>query len=666
MTRLDQTQSSSAHPSRHRTNPYASPYFPYQRTQSLESIPALSSANPHSPAPNWLFTQQQTGLPVSASGNASPPVVPFSVNPHSISLDFPHSGSNSTTVSNVASPEESPVTNMGDFSHAFSPRLSNAINIPSDVQTTRRSSNVSSNRSRPPVIARIVPAEGPISGGIDVTIIGEGFKDGYIAQFGHSFAIPTEFYSSTTLVCKLPPCPMPGPVAVTIRDSALPEIESLTDDPSLFTYVNNTDRALMELALQIMGYKWLGQVEDAKNVAAMIIGNSNNPPLQTPDGSTRGSAELERTVLKCLSLIDHDLSHHPAKLSLRSKTGHTLLHLAAMAGMTALVTGLLVRGVTPKIQDGSGFTPLHFAAWFGHVSVVHALLSVENPRFLLAMQTLEGKTAILLALNTGRREISELLDNHWQSTSSRDNSYGSLVSLCESLSVLSLEEYFAGSELDDSNYGQSNPNSDDEVNDEDPALWLGSLRPKQEQPITDLGDGVVVPQAAHKRFFGLPRPQLPHFPHRLPLRYPQIPRPHFPHLRYPQFPDPQTLNPSLYVAALNEMLQPCLQAMGLRHPDSKLPSAPSSKLFSSSSDEKTYDLPPPAYSELYPALALKKQFSLGTRLSLRGRSFLGWIGMAGDAGLSTEEIEILRSEDGHRKAWTRDYMLMFFWVFLPV
>jgi len=36
--------------------------------------------------------------------------------------------------------------------------------------------------------------------------------------------------------------------------------------------------------------------------------------------------------------------------------------------------------------------------------------------------------------------------------------------------------------------------------------------------------------------------------------------------------------------------------------------------------------------------------------------------MAGDAGLSNEEIEILRKEDGHRKAWTRDYMLMFFWV----
>jgi len=42
--------------------------------------------------------------------------------------------------------------------------------------------------------------------------------------------------------------------------------------------------------------------------------------------------------------------------------------------------------------------------------------------------------------------------------------------------------------------------------------------------------------------------------------------------------------------------------------------------------------------------------------------------MAGDAGLSPEEIEFLRGEDGRRKAWTRDYMLFFFWVniLLPV
>jgi hypothetical protein len=36
--------------------------------------------------------------------------------------------------------------------------------------------------------------------------------------------------------------------------------------------------------------------------------------------------------------------------------------------------------------------------------------------------------------------------------------------------------------------------------------------------------------------------------------------------------------------------------------------------------------------------------------------------MAGDAGLSPEEIEFLRREDGRRKTWTRDYMLIFFWV----
>ena len=472
----------------------------------------------------------------------------------------------------------------------------------------------------------MVPTEGPTSGGIEVTILGQGFTQGIIAQFGEVTAIPTECYSSTTLVCLLPPSPTPGPVFVTLKDTfGRPVTDALRiEQQQLFTYVNATDRALMELALQIMGFKWLGKLEDARNVAAMIIGNHGTTNVGA--GDVGGSGGLENTLLRCLDIIDLDTSPHPARLAQRSKTGHTMLHFAAMAGMRRLVAGLLVRGVNPAITDLAGFTPLHYAAWLGRGKVVQRLLSGDNAG-LLAMKTLEGKTPEELAVESGRVEIVQLLSapSIGPGTLSRASS---LASLAESLSRASLSEYFAGSEWDES--GSSSDNNLDDQDDEE--LWLGSLRNETSEASTPTTTSVVpaVARPRPRRFFQL-RPQLP---------------------------DPQALNPALYVAALNDLLQPYLQALRLTNTHSD------SKHSSSLQDEKKYDLPPPAYSELYPVQPVpKEKFSLATRLSLRGRSVLRWTGMAGDAGLSTEEIEFLRREDGRRKkSWTRDYMLFFFWV----
>ena len=386
----------------------------------------------------------------------------------------------------------------------------------------------------------------------------------------------------------------------------------------------------MELALQIMGFKWLGKLEDARNVAAMIIGSNNSGTGQDLGGTAPGTSAgggLESTLLKCLDVIDLDTSPHPARLSQRSKTGHTMLHYASMAGMRRLVAGLLVRGVNPAVKDRSGFTALHYAAWLGRGKVVQRLLSGENTG-LLAMKTLEGKTPEDLAVETGRVEMVHLLTATYTDTLSRASSVASVASLGESLSRPSLDDYFAGSEWDESQYGGQEAAEEDE---DDGTLWLGSLRGTNSSP----SEPSTPSLGSQKRRF------------------------------MPQLPDAQTLNPALYVTALNDLLQPYLRTLRLAPHDAKLPTA---LHLDTRCSNKKYDLPPPAYSELFPVrMKTKSQFSLATRLSLRGRSFLRWTGMAGDAGLSAEEIEYLRKEDCTRKkTWTRDYMLLFFWVPIPL
>lgn len=672
MTKLNKMEPMSSTSGKQRPSPYptASPSTTFARTLSMDSVPRFFAgtnvaATTPSNAGRWQTPRQTSATAPNSRSNSPPDMLFSSANISSANLnvntnfdngfpDFhsqpqtPFSGNQSAPTSNAASPEDTSQFTTFQPQQRWALDTIPGITIPSEIESPQPLSlfPVSTGNTQPaitPIITKMVPTEGPTTGGIEVTILGQGFTSGITAQFGEVTAIPTECYSPSTLVCLLPPSPTPGPVFVTLKDAfGRPLSESLRiEQQQLFTYVNATDRALMELALQIMGFKWLGKLEDARNVAAMIIGSNHSSPGQG-EMAALGGAGLENTLLRCLDVIDGDTSPHPAKLSQKNRTGHTMLHLAAMTGMRRLVAALVVRGVNPAIRDRAGFTALHYAAWLGRGKVVQRLLSGENTG-LLSMKTLEGKIPMDLAVEMGRVEICQVLDNSvFTGQLSRVSSVASLASLGESLSRASLDEYFAGSEWDESNYNPSAAVSEDEQDDQ--GLWIGSLRSSSSSEPSTPGSpaSVTSSEIRTRRFFHLTRPQLP------------------------QFPDPQNLNPALYVTALNELLQPYLQALRLTNqsPDTKLPTAPIPVVDEgTSSDEKKYDLPPPpAYSELYPVTTQKEKFSLATRLSLRGRSFLRWTGMAGDAGLSAQEIEFLRREEGRRKAWTRDYMLIFFWV----
>ena len=125
------------------------------------------------------------------------------------------------------------------------------------------------NPARPqapaPRISRLIPGEGPVHGGIEVTVLGENFVRDLICVFGDSPAMTTHFWSSNTLICILPPSANPGPVVVGIKGLPLSVEEG--NSLQLFTYKDDSDRSLLELALQVVGLKMTGRLEDAKNVA---------------------------------------------------------------------------------------------------------------------------------------------------------------------------------------------------------------------------------------------------------------------------------------------------------------------------------------------------------------------------------------------------------------
>lgn len=100
-----------------------------------------------------------------------------------------------------------------------------------------------------PTIHRLIPNMGPTHGGIEVTVLGANFHASLQLNciFGDIAASSTQRWSDNTLVCVLPPRATAGVVAVWF--DGLPKLEDqINAPPSLFTYADESDRALLVLS----------------------------------------------------------------------------------------------------------------------------------------------------------------------------------------------------------------------------------------------------------------------------------------------------------------------------------------------------------------------------------------------------------------------------------
>jgi hypothetical protein len=170
----------------------------------------------------------------------------------------------------------------------------------------------------------------------------------------------------------------------------------------------------MELALQVVGLKMTGKIEDAKNVAMRIVGGGAGPDNQSSQNGNGASnlmqmqlassssstspqsiqvqtqvphsfnrdfrsllfiragetENFESTVIDFLSILDTPLDSSSAPRAIltshaishpTTSTGQTLLHLAAFMKLPALVSFLVEHDADVDVRDKNGFTPLHFA-----------------------------------------------------------------------------------------------------------------------------------------------------------------------------------------------------------------------------------------------------------------------------------------------------------------
>ena len=114
-------------------------------------------------------------------------------------------------------------SSLGNFTPMFSPQPSSRQNPAVSPATPRPALNAAAGQwgtQQTPTqraIFRVIPGDGPVTGGIEVALMGQGFDAGMQVMFGDKQAPGTMYWSSKSLVCLLPPSEVAIMVPVTIK-----------------------------------------------------------------------------------------------------------------------------------------------------------------------------------------------------------------------------------------------------------------------------------------------------------------------------------------------------------------------------------------------------------------------------------------------------------------
>ncbi|OXN07733.1 SPT3 Dosage dependent suppressor of Ty-induced promoter mutations-like protein [Aspergillus fumigatus] len=420
----------------------------------------------------------------AARGFASPAERPF-VTPSAMSGQFanrpptPNSGDNNPffnpsatqtsldtfiqqqlmSAPNSAQPSH-PGTPGNSARHGFQDQSIN-ISLGSSTSTPAWPPLTNAGNRLPSVIHKVVPAEGSITGGTEVTLLGSGFYPGMEVVFGDTLATTTTFWGDKCLNCLTPPALQPGMVAVVFKHEhptfgqMQPAQPLMPKQQQFFRYVDDRELQMYRLALGILGQK-LGNQADAFQTAQQIMGSdpkavfnlqkdfsagSGGHQRQVPGLESQGElSDLDSKMLTYLEFIDLDDNPRPPKYNSRCATGQTLLHFASSLGLTRFVAGLLARGANPEVQDNIGNTPMHLAALHGHAHIVNRLRLAGAD---VNARSIRGFTPADLATTLPAHQAALIPARHNRSrsvgsvTSSRrrHSSSASLHSLWESSSV---------------------------------------------------------------------------------------------------------------------------------------------------------------------------------------------------------------------------------------
>ncbi|RMZ77874.1 hypothetical protein DV738_g4192, partial [Chaetothyriales sp. CBS 135597] len=349
--------------------------------------PASSAVIP----PNTASTASTYPPPITASRlnpmGTSPPT-PNGIEQYATNINRSFSLENLPRQAVISAPSSRQASRPG------SPGSGRASFGATDVPFSQAVSNqlLGNNTSRrpSPLIHKLVPAEGSVTGGTEVTLLGNGFYQGLEVMFGDTEATTTTFWGEKCLNCIAPPSLQHGTVPVVFKHEhpQYATVQPSQTRSTIFTYIDDRELEILRLALRTIGKQMQHPTDDPFSAAQQLLQGQQQSMWGAPatysmmgahqraaglDGAPMDTLELENVLVFLLEFIDTKTPSALQRLDLRRPSGLTLLHLASSLGLTRFVAGLLVRGANPNLADKNGNTPLHHAAMNGHTHIIHRL-----------------------------------------------------------------------------------------------------------------------------------------------------------------------------------------------------------------------------------------------------------------------------------------------------
>ena len=660
MTRLDT-----------KSNPATSSTMP----NTAASSPYASNINPFSQQVDRAFPM----APARPSGTSPP--TPNGNDPYATNINRSFSLENLPRHALISAPSSrqpsrpgSPGSRQNSFG-ASDPNFGQAVSNQLLGQTPRRP---------PPLIHKLVPAEGSITGGTEVTLLGNGFYQGLEVMFGDTEATTTTFWGEKCLNCITPPAVHPGTVAVVFKHEH-PQYSAMAQQSqrhTVFTYIDDRELEMFRLALRTIGKQMQHPTEDPYSAAQQLIqqqqmwssqasyggGAGHQRHAGVSGGPSMDALELETTMVQLLEYIDLHAPTGLQRLDLRRPSGMSLLHLASSLGLTRFVAGLLARGANPNITDRSGHTPMHHAAMHGHTHVIHRLrLSGASHR----TRSIRNFTPADLATSLLAYQAALTPPSHYRSRSvggtpmqihSRRGSSASLLSFWDNAST-----NFYDSDSDDSDASDA----DESGFVEEPQDGLQPVRPITGMSQSRRGSG----QLSRKALAVLPPAvAMDAAPNGTPSAFMLAWRDHLVNQLHQFNESAQSVMPSM--PALNGHLQALqeYQAPMVRRVSQLFPQRPSSRQREGWWESLTGSSPaaaalPPAYGDLFPEQeptqddwSVKKTSTMQATADAIADSHFDGQSSTQSQTKRDQRTNLVTRQPIERVELSRDRKLFFFWV----
>ncbi|KAJ2844065.1 SPT3 Dosage dependent suppressor of Ty-induced promoter mutations-like protein [Coemansia brasiliensis] len=262
--------------------------------------------------------------------------------------------------------------------------------------------------SEPVQIGQLLPKQGPVAGGIRVMITGRGFHNNMDVYFGDMKAGHVRVDSSTAITCMLPVSKTSGPVTLRILDTATRTMHDASS--AVFVYEEDTDQALLEFTMQIIGFKSLSEAEQGFSAIHKRSEPEVDETLRSllAAGSERNLVQIEQLIMAILQqLLGRGLLDMQSLSLKHEASNRTILHFAAFLGMWGLVSVVLPHMPAVNEVDNNDMTAMHFACIAGRADILELLLSVGA---LSSLRSSTGMTPADFARSLGHATCLMLIE----------------------------------------------------------------------------------------------------------------------------------------------------------------------------------------------------------------------------------------------------------------